>query len=384
MQVIRGTIPQRSLSFYNKKTNSIQSNIWEELESGLWLDYSIENRLYNEELNETNQSKWRPVFPDICPIYPGFYWDEESQSLKDSFYKPNIVEATYDTFLATAETFFHQFDGKRIGVHLSGGLDSSLIICLLNHFTIPFELVGLRSNRYEFRTECVVQEKLALMGKSCKLIDIDLYPYYGNLDKTPKHQIPDSYIKINDADNAVAIAFEERGVDVVLTGQGGDSLLVEDFRNIRQFKGFNIQNEFTFPWEEDLLYFPRGIELVSFFSDKNIIDQISSLRMGQSSDALKWWARNFFKNILPRELSEYAYFGDSFGQSMMGLEMAKTTIKELFEETYDLMRHPFFSPEQTKAFLNEDVFSFDYKKYSLYCTKISIAVWLHSLFRKDN
>lgn len=384
MQVIRGTIPQRSLSFYNKKTRSLQSNIWKELEAGLWLKYSIDNRLYNEGLNETNQSKWRPIFPDIFPIYPGFHWDEESQSLKDIFYRPNIVEATYDSFMSTVETFFHQFEGKRLGVHLSGGLDSSLIICLLNHFGIPFDLVGLRSNRYEFRTECVVQEKLALMGKNCKLIDLDLYPYYGNLDKTPKHQIPDSYIKINDADSAVAIAFEEREVDVVLTGQGGDSLLAEDFRNIRQFKGFNIQNEFRFPWEEDLLYFPRGIELVSFFSDKNIIDQISSLRAGQGPDALKWWTRNFFKKILPRELSEYAYFGDSFGQSMMGLEMAKTTIKALFEETYDLIKHPLFSPEQTKAFLNEDVFSFDYKQYSLYCTKISIAVWLHSLFRKDN
>lgn len=384
MQVIRGTIPQRSLSFYNKKTHSIQTNIWDELESGLWQKYNVDNRLYNDELNETNQSKWRPVFPDIFPIYPGFHWDEESQSLKDTLYQPNLEEATYESFMSAAEMFFHQFDGKHLGVHLSGGLDSSLIICLLNHFSIPFELVGLRSSRYEFRTERVVQEKMALMGESYQLIDMDLYPFYGNLDKTPKHQIPDSCIKMNDADSAIATAFAEKGVDVVLTGQGGDSLLAEDFRDIRHFKGFNIQNEFTFPWEEDLLYFPRGIELVSFFSDKNIIDQISSLRAGQGTDALKLWTRYFFRNILPRELSEYVYYGDFFGHSMTGLEMAKPTIKLLFEEAYDLTGCPIFSPEQTKDFLEEDIFSFGYKEYSSYATKISIAVWLHSLFRYDN
>lgn len=384
MRVKRGKIPQLSLSFYNNKTHSFQSNIWEELESGLWKEYNVSNRIYNDELNETNQSKWRPIFPDIYPVYPGFHWDEESQALKDTLYRPNIREADYDTFMSAAETFFHKFEGKRLGVHLSGGLDSSLIICLLKHFDIPFDLVGLQSNRFEFRTERVVQEKLAPLGRSCQLIDMDIYPFYSNIDKTPKHQIPDSYIKMNDADCAVATAFSEKNVEVVLTGQGGDSLLAEDFRNISQFKGFNIQNEFTFPWEEDFLYIPRGIQLVSFFSDKNIIDQISSLRAGQGSDALKWWARGFFKKLLPKELSEFAYYGDFFGHSMSGLELAKPTIKTLFEETYDLMGHPLFSPEQTKDFLNEDVFSFDYKKYSLYCTKISIAVWLHGLFREDN
>ena len=384
MQVIRGTIPQRSLSFYNKKTHSIQSNIWDELESGLWRKYNVDNRLYNDELNETNQSKWRPVFPDIFPIYPGFHWEEESQSLKDTFYRPNLVEATYESFMSAAEMFFHQFDGKHLGVHLSGGLDSSLIICLLNHFGIPFELVGLQSNRYEFRTERVVQDKLASLGKRYQLIDLDLYPFYSNLDKTPKHQIPDSYIKMNEADGAMASEFERLGVDIVLSGQGGDSLLTEDFRNISQFKGFNINNEFTIPWEEDLLYAPRGIKLVSFFSDTNIIDQICSLRIGQGQDALKWWTRSFFKDLLPRELSEYAYFGDFFGHSVSGLEMAKPTIKLLFEEAFELIKHPIFSPQQTKAFLNEDILSFGYKEYCAFGTKVSIAVWLHSLFRKDN
>ena len=31
-----------------------------------------------------------------------------------------------------------------------------------------------------------------------------------------------------------------------------------------------------------------------------------------------------------------------------------------------------------------DVLSFEYKTYTDFCTKVSIAVWLHSLFRKND
>ena len=379
--VIRPEYPQPSLCFYNSVTQKVQQDIWVELEQGLWQDYKIDNRLYNDALGETNQSKWKPVFENIYPVYPGFKIID-GQKIEDCFYDPKVTtKADKSSFYDAASKFLNRFYGEKIGVHLSGGLDSSLIICILKMLGIPFYLVGLQSNRYEFRTEKIIQNILAPLGIETVLLDMDEYPFYSDLLLTPKHQIPDSNIKVNKAHQAVADEFKRMRVTVVFTGQGGDTLLTEDMTK-HKLKRFNIRNEFTFPWDEDLIYSPRGIKLISFFSCTDIIDQICSLRQNMKEDVQKWWARNFFKDILPRELSEYAYCADFFGHSMSGLEAAKQDIKLLFEESYELTGHPIFSPSQTDRMLETDVFSFEYKDYCEFCTKISIAVWYHSLFRK--
>ncbi len=58
MEVIRGIIPQRSLSFYNEAEGRFQSDIWDELCAGLWKKYSIENRITNDALGEMRQTEW--------------------------------------------------------------------------------------------------------------------------------------------------------------------------------------------------------------------------------------------------------------------------------------------------------------------------------------
>ena len=129
---------------------------------------------------------------------------------------------------------------------------------------------------------------------------------------------------------------------------------------------------------------PLGIELVSFFSDKDIINNITSLRIGQGDDSLKIWARKFFKEYIPIELSEYAYFADFFGYSMSGLNGAMPSFKMLFEEAYDYLKHPVFSEKNIKKLINTDVLLFEYNTYCEFASKLSLAVWLHSLFRKDD
>lgn len=379
--VTRG-IEQPSLLFYNGRTRQFQSDIWNELEQGLWQDYNIDNRLYNDSISEMRLSEWKPIFSHIYPIYPGVKWDMISKTYKEERYFPQYdTNPSIQKFFSAAEAFFDKYRGKKIGVHLSGGLDSSLIICLLHHFHIPCILIGFSTERFEFRTERAIQNKLMEYGELSELIDLELYPFYSNLSNTPKHQVPDSYIKQNEASKVLAAAFARQGVEVVFTGQGGDSLLVDAVKP--ETTSFNIKNEFTFPWEQDLMYLPLGIELVSFFSDTSIIDAICSLRLGQKDDPLKWWARKTFKEILPIELSDYAYCADFFGVSMSGLEAAKPEIRILCEEAYDLMRHPIFNPKGIKEILSTDIFSLEHKTYCALCTKISIAAWLHSLFRDD-
>ena len=374
---------QPSISFVDIVTGEVRPDIWKNLQEGLWREFCIENYLTNDRIGEVEQNKWLPVFPDIKVINPGFKWNSSKKIIEEDLYKPKHVEASLNTFLCEAEKFFHQFDGKKIGVHLSGGLDSSLIICLLKYFNIPFVAIGLCSNRFEFRTEKHIQELLGNFASEAELYDMDDYPFFAHLDKKPKHQVPDSNIKMIDASTHLANKFKEKGCDVVFSGQGGDTLLAESIGG-RSFKGYNIGNEFLFPWERDFLYDPLGIELLSFFSAPDIIDQITSLRSDKPSDPLKIWARNFFKEILPRELSEYSYSADFLGYSMDGLHNAKPEFELLFEEAHERLGHPMFSAKGIKHLLNTDMLALEYNTYCEFCSKLSIAVWVHSLFRKDD
>lgn len=377
-------LPQPTLSFYNHKRGALQADIVEELRAGLWRDYNIDNRLYNDALGEMRITEWRPLFPDITPVMPGFHYNSETGAMEEERFVPRQREMTMSLFLDIVERYFARFEGRKIGVHLSGGLDSSLIIGLLYHFGIPFNLYGMVTDRYEFRTERHIQDLLAPLGERTCYVHADEHPFYNLLDRYPFHQIPDSYIK--SYDSATTIAEEARcdGVEVIFGGQGADTLFVDAIPTETGAMSFNIGNEFAVPWEDDLVYRPRGVELVSFYADPEIIEAIYNLRLGKPSDAWKLWARDFFREFLPRELAEYHYVADFNGLSMSGLEAAKPMVTRLFEEAYDLLRHPIFSPESTQVMRETNVFKFDYKLYSAYCARISIAVWLHALFEHEN
>lgn len=372
--------PQPSLHFFNHRSGQYQENIIEELRSGLWSKYNIDNRLYNGKIGEMRITEWRELFPDLLPIMPGFNYNSTLGKVVEDRFTPKRKETSIADFLEVVERYFARFEGKKIGVHLSGGLDSSLIIGLLHHFGIPFNLYGMVNDRFEFRTERRIQDILAPLGVRSCYVNMEEHPFYNLLDQYPFHQIPDSYIKSLDPSSTIADEARRDGVEVVFSGQGADTLFVDAIPLEGETISFNLGNEFTVPWEEDLIYRPRGVELVSFYADREIIEAIYNLRVGQGLDPSKLWARHFFRDFLPRELSEYWYVADFNGFSLSGLEMAKPTVERLFEEGYDLLKHPIFSPESTKEMRETNVFRFDYHLYTAYCARISIAVWLHALF----
>ena len=178
-------------------------------------------------------------------------------------------------------------------------------------------------------------------------------------------------------------AYKRAGCDVVFSGQGGDSILVKSFDHLKDY-GLNINNEMTLPWEEDLLYRPSGLELKSFFAEKDIIDQLYSLRYNQKEDTRKEWARSFFKSFLPQELSSFCYCADFYALCLSGLYAACPTIARLYEEAEDISKSAYFSKKETDKLLKTDIYAFTHKLFWETCSRISIAVWLHSLFRQDD
>lgn len=371
-----------TLHFFNKSTAKLQQSIWGELNEGLWKHFIIENYLSNSKISVKQPSKTLDVFENYITIAPGAYYDILNHKLKEELYFPTYIEINKKKLYQIFEKYFAQFSNKKIAVHLSGGLDSSIIIVLLHHFNIPFYLVGLICHRFEFRTEKAIQEILAPLGKESILIDIDDYPSFSNLSQKSLSQIPDDNIKQVDASRAVVKACKKLGADIVFTGQGGDSIFVDAVSSSIESWSCNIGNEFLQTYETEILYPNEGLELISPFSDKEILNAIFSLRIGQKSDYLKKWARHFFSDLLPRELVEYTYSADFFGLSMDGLEKAKPDIEKLFKNAYEITGNSIFSPIESKTFLAIDVFNFEYHNYIDFCNKVSLAAWYNSLLRE--
>ncbi|MEZ4755338.1 MAG: asparagine synthase-related protein [Flavobacteriales bacterium] len=322
------------------------------------------------------------MFDGFKIIQPGSFYDIAYDNIKPTLYYPNYIETNKEEFYHKLESYFRGYEGKTIGVHLSGGLDSSIIIGLLNHFDIPFYLVGLISDRFEFRTERTVQEKLARFGRDSVLINMDSYPAYSNLSMAPLTQLPDATFKGWAASKAVAATFASLGVQVVFTGQGGDTIFVDRIPNHEEKCSFNIDSEFYLHFDATVIYPEYQISLVSPFADKTFINSIYSLRQGENQDYLKKWARRFFADVLPRELVEYTYAADFFGTSMSGLDRAKPEIEKLFKIAHKVSGHALFAPASTKEFLAKDVFSFEYQDYIEYCDLLALAVWYNSLARE--
>lgn len=370
------------LRFYNNEDGTIINSIWQCLEQGMWQELNIENFLFNSSLPSCYLNQEKPLFPFIQQIQPGTQLDSKTGALRLNQYTPQYREWSWDSFLSICNDYFLSLGAKQIGVHLSGGFDSSLIMCILKKLQIPFIAIGMKSDTYEFRSERKVQDTLLNYASGGELISFQDHPFYSKLAEVPKHQIPDSHIKSYSSAMAMAKAFHKHGCDVVLSGQGGDSLFVNEIESLCNTK-FNIADEFENYPEQYRFYEKQDIRLASFFAHKPIIDIICSARIGKSDDSLKRWARNWFREILPSELTDFTYCADYFGLSMSGLEQAKPTISDLMNEAYQYTGYHLFNSKNIKRFINQDVYSFEYNDYIKYCSLISVAVWYHSLFRKD-
>ena len=375
-------INSSNLHFFNRLTGKHQPYIWDEILGGLWKEFKINNHLANSKIRANQPQKMLHVFENYIVVPHGTFYDSNKKQIVEDLYTPPYIEMNKVKLFELFENYFSQFSNRRIAVHLSGGLDSGIIICLLHYFKIPFFLVGNTSYRFEFRTENTIQQILASLGQSSKLLDMDDYPLFSNLINKQLTQIPDDNIKQLEGSKALARACKEIGADIVFTGQGGDTIFVDSIPKTPNSWSCNINNEFIQTFEAETLYPNEGLELVSPFADKKIIQAIYSLRLGQKNDSLKKWTRNFFKDILPRELVEYTYCADFSGVSLSGLEKAKDEIGLLFKTAYSITSHSIFSPQETKMFINTDVFEFEYQDYINYCDKISLAVWYNSLLRE--
>lgn len=375
MLVLQQRIYQPSLRFGDLTTGNEVADIWPCLEQGIWRDADPAHFEHNTLLGVLKRAKNKPVLPGLLGLEPGMIWHAEQRTVTDPPYLPQPCAPTWEAFLERAAQFFNRFDGQRIGVQLSGGLDSSLIIGLLQHLGIPFSLVGMSTTRYEFRTERHVQHRLMERAQDAVLIDYEDHLPMSGLHAVPPGQEPDLLMLNHAATAAMAGVCADLGIQVLLTGQGGDNLFAEALPADASQCTW-LPQVFGDPWPADMVYAPAGVRLVDFYADPGIMDAVFSLRGGHGEDNAKWWARQFFRQILPRELVEYAYCADFWGLYMDGLQQALPTLPDLFARAHQLTGHTLFSPESTTKLLGQDLLHAKKEMYQAIEARTAMVLWL--------
>jgi len=345
-----------------------------------WNDLIPENFENNTLKGLLRCSEWLPVLKGFQALYPGMYWHGEESSINAMLFRPGKPVNGLQAFLDASGKYFCQFDGKRIGVQLSGGLDSGLIIGLLRHFSIPYALVGMTTYRYEFRTERRVQDVLAMRCGAAQLIDYDIHLPLTSLACVHAHEYPDLSSINFSADDAMADACTKLGIEVLLNGSGGDVVLGTPVRSIGDFCDWQPQL-FNTAWTKDVVYAARGIQLDSFYADDGIVNSLFHLRRGQGEDTAKSWARNYFRDFLPCELTNYTYSADFWGIYHDGLAGAKEYLLHLHQYAHKITGNPYFEPERLVRLLREDLLISNKPLYQKIESRAALSCWVTSLHK---
>jgi len=347
---------------------------------GLWRSADYEAHEANTLMGAGDRTDWRSILTDWFPMATGQVWCSERNQPVDPVHIPRAGDGSMEDFLTAARAFFDSFKGRKIGVQLSGGLDSSLIIGLLRHFGIPHGLVGLRPDRYEFRTEQRVQERLAADHDDVELIPGESCLPCSRLNSVPVHQFPDLLSLNYSQDQAMADACTRLGIEVLLSGGGGDNLLGQGVPNDPCHCTWRPQT-FTDPFPVEVVYRPKGIEFMSFFGDHGVVDALFRLRCGQPDDYRKLWARKFFRQFLPHELVEYHYCADFWGRSIDGLIQSLDEIRQIHQVAWENTGNPYFIEDKLESLLAEDLYRPSKELYQRIEARVSSAVWVASLVK---
>ena len=314
------------------------------------------------------------VIKNIHPIPPFSNWqyneqrfnflDQPTSSLKTN---PNTIEKFID--LVKSKTKF--LKTKKIAVELSGGLDSSIIIELLNLCDLEITLIGLNSKNYEFRTERIIQNHYAHKYKSF-LIDSKVALPFSNLLDCPAHPLPTKKTLFFYQKEVIAKKCAEEKIDFLFNGIIGDTVFCDKIKSTRWNKW-----EFDNNWFNDFVFKPKKVSYITTNFDF-VLNYFFNQRKHEQTDPFKIWARNHFANIIPKTLSNYYYKTDHFEEIIEGLYSAENDIIKTYKLTNNITKNNLFTFEKLGNDLNNFKQMNDIE-INTFFAKMSFAVWIYSL-----
>lgn len=339
-------------------------------------------------LNELRVPGQYQAIAGIAALPPKTEWAVEGNKyrfLRD-LQQIHIPENTCrDTFIETFRCFAQTLAHKRIAVELSGGLDSSLFAELLLHVGMEPVFVGFSSDRYEFRTERVIQEYYKKrFPYNSYLLRYEDCPSFARLDEVPYHHFPTSSTHFFHRHNTVAKFASENNIDIVFSGEAGDQLLGH---KLPPLSSHNILPQgyaawcLSEMWSDQFVYRPYNVKYLSGFAESSISSCLFSLRVSEEEDYPKWWARRMFSDLLPDMLSSYAYCAAHDGWVVTGLKENLTTIEMLAAQAADKISHPLLSSEV----IVDMIYNYGClgpRERAKFLSILSFIVWVNSL-QKD-
>lgn len=371
---------QQNIRFLDTSSQTVLPDIKKELTGELLREINPVQFEENTIIGLLNRQNWKPVVGEFLPLYSGMSYDPVEKTVRDPFYVPNIVDPEIDTLFKAVEAILERYQAKSVGVHLSGGFDSSLIIGILHYLQIPVTLIGMTTDRYEFRTERHVQNLLIeRYASAAHLFDYEDFLPNSGLGLIPPSQHPD--MECGDkSDMAIAKKCQEMGVDLVFSGEGGDILFGDRIPKSPSAWTFKIQilEQNTL---SEMVYAPHNVRLLSLFSDPAVADYFYTIRRGQEADPTKVWARRQFREFIPDELAQYTYCSDFWGLYIDGFNDAVSTITKLHDDAFEITRHPYFKRDNLDELLKQDLYRCDQRLYQRLESRVTLASWLSTLFR---
>jgi len=325
---------------------------------------------------------YQPVLKNVVPVPPKSVW--EISSLEARQIDRSTFSTKHPKYFGDLQKLAHRLanlvDGE-LAVELSGGLDTAIVIGLLRSIGFDPTLIGSISDRYEFRTERFIQEKIASLAKCVHFInEADSLPFT-NLRSSPLHPIPNKaslFYYLNEVTAKWAVANSHR---YVLNGIGFDAVLIDQISeptNAYFFDPINLDDG----WANDYVFASYGVQYVNVASIHSVLKTLITMRSGQSEDVKKLWAREVFKHLIPPELSNYQYkasFGAVYDQ---GLDEARQDIIEMSTLAYVLTGLNDLHPSEMTVLFN-GVRSYDQKAEFAFLARLSYVNWIYQLHRAN-
>jgi len=363
-------------SNHYKYFNKVQKQFIEintiDIENNLHIDCIINNRL-NTRHHIDRPDRYNEIIKNIVPIPPKSSWLLENNKFEKvnriDFYKD--YNYNLNGFLDLTNLLVRKLANKRICIELSGGLDSSIIICVLKHFNIDFNLVGLRSNNYEFRTERTIQDLFYVLDNSI-LINSKLALPFSNLKYSPKHPLPSFKSLFHNQKKIIAETCQKNSIDILINGVVGDAVFCDSPKN-------NLWESWEFDdnWFGKYVFEPYGIHYLQT-NCIEILDYLYYARKNESHDPFKVWAREFFKPIIPSQLSNYYFKADHNEEYLEGIFNSQKDILFLLDYLYDFLG----IANNSSYFEKIKKINFNTNDYNDFLADLSLGNWIYSLRNK--
>lgn len=375
---------RRDVVYFDRTRGRLVTDIWEYLTPDTLRKASLAAHERNMLLYVFRPDQYREVLPGLVPIPPRSRWvfDGRTFVLNDMRTARGGSPASVHRLVLSAARLWNAIRSGGVAVELSGGLDTSIVIGILARLGARPLLIGMCTDRFEFRTERTVQDTIVRRYGNAHLVPYEAYLPFKDILLTPAHQLPSPSSVFHAQGAPIAALCQEHGVSLALSGMGLDALFCDDMRQW----GADPVSRPCYPWMLDdewfneYVYKPHGIRCVSAGASSALIRGICALRNGLASDPHKLWARSSFAEFLPCELTRFAYKADHNGLYVEGLQKAYHDICELFRVAYDVTLLNEFSPREC-AILMRDCHAVDDKRDKTLLGRISFAAWIYAIMR---